>query len=252
MTLRNHPFAVEAWFEWSLALVFAWPAPLLAPLLGRGLELDTYEGHGFVAVAVVQTKSMRPAGLPAWLGRNFLLTGYRVFARYRTAAGRSLRGLRILRSDTNRRTMVWAGNLFTHYNYHHAHVRIDEAEGSRWIDVRPSDGAADLRLRQELGPCETLPADSLFPDWHTARLWAGPMPFTFDAMPEGVLRVEGVRRAWKPRPVAVEIERLGFFDQPLFRSAGPPRLANAFLVEGVPYRWEKGIFEPHPTLEEPA
>lgn len=248
MTLRNHPFAVEAWFDWSLALVFAWPAELLAPLLGRGLELDTYAGHGFVAIALVQTKSLRPAGLPAWLGRDFFLTGYRIFARHRTAAGRSLRGLRILRSDTDRRTMVWVGNLFTHYHYHHARVRIDESEQTRTIDVRTADGAADLRLHQSHGICDELPAGSIFPDWHTARLWAGPMPFTFDAMPDGVLRVEGVRRDWKPRAVAVEIERLGFFDHAPFRAAGPPRLANAFLVERVPYRWEKGIFEPHLTL----
>ena len=62
--------------------------------------------------------NLRPTFCPAAMGQDFFLTGYRIFARYRTAAGRTLRGLRILRSDTNRELMAtirW-GNRLTHYN----------------------------------------------------------------------------------------------------------------------------------------
>ncbi len=245
--LRSHPFAVEAWFDWSLALVFPWPREILEPFLGPGLELDLHGDHGFVAVALVQTRALRPAGFPRMLGRNFLLIGYRIFARYTTPEGRTLRGLRILRSDTDRRSMSWLGNLFTHYGYHHAGIRVTEDATSRRIEVRSDDGKADLRLRTHHAETSELPAGSVFSEWSEARRWAGPMPFTFDASERGVLRVEGRRSDWKPRPVSVEIEQLGFFAQPPFRDAGPPRLANAFLVENVPYRWEPGIFAPHPS-----
>ena len=46
---------------------------------------------GFLAIAMVQTEALRPAFLPACFGRDFFLIGYRIFARYRTRAGRTLR-----------------------------------------------------------------------------------------------------------------------------------------------------------------
>jgi hypothetical protein len=75
-------------------------------MLAPGLALDTYGDLGFLAIALVETRDLRPAFLPARRGLNFFLAGYRIFSRYRTPAGRILRGLRILRSDTNRVSMM--------------------------------------------------------------------------------------------------------------------------------------------------
>ena len=81
--LQRHPFAVEAHFDWTLVLTYALPAATLRPLLPPGLTLDEYDGQGFVAVALVQTRRLRPAGWPTWSGQDFFLTGYRVFTRFR-------------------------------------------------------------------------------------------------------------------------------------------------------------------------
>src|SRR5215813_3719101 len=96
--LKRHPFAVKAHFREVLVLAYAFPEELLRPLLPPGLELDAYEGFGFLAVALVQTESLRPFFLPKWMGQDFFLSGYRIFTRLRTWNGRTLRGLRILRS----------------------------------------------------------------------------------------------------------------------------------------------------------
>ncbi len=253
--LRRHPFAVEAHFDWTLVLTYAFPAATLRPLLPPGLTLDEHEGQGFVAVALVQTRGLRPAGWPAALGQDFFLTGYRIFARHRTAAGRTLRGLRILRSDTDRRRMVWSGNLLTHYGYRLARITQKRAGDQLRLAVRTPGGRADLSLRADLrGDAEhPLPPGSPFADWHTARRFAGPLPYTFDYEPEthAIIRIEGVRREWHPRPVTVRVEQAAFFDRAPFARAGAasPTLASAFYVEDIPYRWERGIREP---LPEPA
>ena len=114
--LKRHPFPVRALFEHSLVLTYALPPRTLSPHLPPGLALDEYNGSGLLAIALVQTRGLRPVGIPAALGQDFFLAGYRVFVKHRGADGRTRRGLKIIRSYADRRLMVWAGNLLTHYN----------------------------------------------------------------------------------------------------------------------------------------
>ncbi len=60
-SLKNHPFAVETSFESSLVLTYAVPKDELKNLIPECLELDTFNDQwGFVAVALVDTKNLRP------------------------------------------------------------------------------------------------------------------------------------------------------------------------------------------------
>ncbi len=62
--LKRHLVPVEAEFGHCLVLTYALPARILAPLLYPGLTLDTYGDYGFLAVAMVETRRLRPAFLP--------------------------------------------------------------------------------------------------------------------------------------------------------------------------------------------
>ncbi len=238
--LRRHPFPVVAWFDRVVAVSFAFPEATLRPLVPKGLEIDGYAGFGFVTVAMVWTKNLRPAGFPAFLGQDFFLAGYRIFTRLNDGA-RRLRGLQILRSETDQRRMAFFGNLLTHYHYRQVNVRILEAAEVTQVQTSLADGTATLDLSfATADEGSLLPEGSPFQDWHTARRFAGPMPFTFS--PEGDDRfvvIEGSRQDWVPRPVSVKQWRVGLFDEPPFRGA-QPILANAFAVEGVSYRWKRG------------
>ncbi len=240
--LRRHPFPVRAHFDFTLALTFAFPADQLRPMLSPGLRLDEWKGWGFVAIALVRTREMRPEPLPRSWGGSFFLTGYRIFTRYRTSAGRNLRGLQILRSDTDRRAMVLFGNLATHYRYSRAEVEVERRTDGVDVAVRTPGGVADLDVSAVLaGADAALPEGSPFPDGRTARRFAGPMPFTFSYESEtrSIVRIEGQREAWQPRLVAADVRRATFFDGGAFRGT-EARLASAFYVADVPYRWARG------------
>ena len=246
--LGHHPFAVEAHFEKSLVLAFAVPREQLAALVPDCLELDLFEEQwGFVAAAMVKTRGLRPKGLPAIFGRNFTLIGYRVFVRYRGADGRRRRGLFILGSQTNRRSMVHLGNLFTQYRYSHSKIDWTTEAGKEAVTV--ADGLEIVASRFEESDDREieLPVDSPFADWKQARQFAGPMPFTFscDAQQRQIVIVEGVRSSWQPLPMRVERWKIPFFSKADFDfDFGGAVLANAFLVEDVPYYWNKGRSEP--------
>ncbi len=243
--LQRHPIAVRAFFDFTLALTFAVPAEALGRLLIPGVALDEYEGSGFLAIAMVQTRQMRPEPLPKSLGGSFFLAGYRLLVRYRTSEGQRLRGLQVIRSDTNRRAMTVLGNLFTHYHYSFAEVQSLHVPERLEVNVTTPGGMADLTVTAHLRESDgALPAGSPFPDARTARRFAGPMPFTFSYEREtrSIVRIEGQRQEWHPRLVEVELTRASFLES--VGLADSAKLASAFYVANVPYRWDRGIVEP--------
>lgn len=251
--LKRHPIAIEAKFDYTLVLTYALPAEVLKPLLFPGLTLDTFEDFGFVAIAMVETKHLRPKGMPAFLGQDFFLTGYRIFSRFKTSEGRNLRGLRILRSDTDKPLMSIAGNLFTHYNYELASVKRKRSADRLSIKVFTPSGKGNLEVNAIIGDVTTdveLPATSPFHSLKEARQFEGPMPFTFDFEKEtnSIVMVEGVRSEWRPRNIEVAVKTVEFFRHAPFKNA-EPRLASAFYIENIPYWWKEGVCQ---TVQDPA
>lgn len=234
--LKNHPFAVEAYFESSLVLTFAVPKEQLTALIPECLEVDTFKDQfGFIAVAMVQTKGLRPKGFPKFFGSNFFLIGYRIFVNYTTSEGKRLRGLYILKSETDKKRMEFAGNIFTHYNY--TTTAIDQERSEK--EIRISSRTSKFHLVANKVDDARLPANSPFSDWKEARRYAGPLPFTFTyhAKKKEVLIIEGVRQNWKPEPVEVSDFSFAFLNQLQLKNVV---LANAFIVENIPYCWKKG------------
>jgi hypothetical protein len=208
------------------------------------LVLDTLRGYGFFTIALVETERLRPAFLPAAFGRNVFLAGCRIFAR--RTGGTSLRGLRILRSLTDRRWMWCAGNLFTHYRYGLCRSQLRErAGGLEWtVRTRRNHPVLEIEVPFVDRPAP-LPEGSLFVSENEARRYAGPLPYTFDYEPEtdSIVSIRGVRSGWNPRSVRVIVRHNAFLDQAPFHGADP-LLANAFYLRDVPYRWERGIRTP--------
>ena len=242
--LRRHPMAVTAYFRRCLTLTYALPPEVVRRLLPPGLDLETYDGHAFIAVALVQTRSLRPAGFPERLGQNFFLAGYRVFTTFRQSDGRRLRGLRILRSDADRLAMVIGGNLLTHYNYHRCTTTVEASAVRLHFSVSTSDDHGTLDVLADLSTA-TLPAGSPFQSVREARRFAGPLPFTFDYEREtnAIIAIRATRANWQPDPVSVEVRRISFFDHPVFQGCTPV-LAAAFYVHDIDYRWERGVRHP--------
>lgn len=246
--LKNHPFAVEAFFESSLVFAFAIPKEQIEHLIPECLELDTFDNKwAFIAVAMVQTKSLRPKGFPKMLGNDFFLIGYRVFVRFTNQAGKNLRGLYILKSQTDKNKMEFLGNIFTRYNYTTTDIHQIRQNGTMQISSNKSD--FNVRIDSADEENISLPVGSPFSDWKEARRFAGPLPFTFTYNPaeKKVLIIEGVRENWKPMPVKVIEHNFSFIDRMELKDV---RLASAFIIRNIPYYWKKGKIEQWKKKEE--
>lgn len=234
--LKDHPFAVDAFFESSIVLTFAIPKEELVALIPESLELDTFGEYGFIAVAMVQTEELRPKGFPKFLGNDFFLIGYRIFTKYHTSAGKRLRGLYIIKSETDRKKMEYFGNIFTHYNYTTTDIsKFTNADKTTIKSIKSKFEVVLKNTKNEI----PLPEKSIFADWKKARRFAGPLPFTFTFNQEKkeMLIIEGVRSNWKPSPVLVEKYHFDFIEKLNFSEA---ILSNAFIINDIPYSWKKG------------
>jgi uncharacterized protein YqjF (DUF2071 family) len=232
--LKDHPFAVEAYFEHSIVLTFAVPKEALNSLIPECLTLDTFQDKwAFIAMAMVQTKGLRPKGTPKFMGNDFFLIGYRVFVRYTNQEGKRLRGLYILKSETDKKKMAFFGNIFTHYNYTTTDIQQIEGEDSIEISSIQSKFKVVLDRREDN---ISLPEHSPFADWKEARRFAGPLPFTFTYNEDSreVLIIEGVRQNWTPNPIKIKEYQIDFLKTLQLEN---PILANAFIS---PYDWKKG------------
>jgi len=237
--LKDHPFAVEAFFEHSFVITFAIPKEQVQELIPECLELDVFnEKWAFVAIAMVRTRGLRPKGFPAFFGNDFFLIGHRIFVKYRSTSGKRLRGLYILKSETDKKKMEFFGNIFTHYNYTTTDIEQSHTEGQVVFKSIKSDFRVEIAHEGDIA----LPPHSPFTDWREARKFAGPLPFTFtyNALKKEVLIIEGVRQDWVPQPVRIIDYHFSFLQSPAFDGA---LLANAFVINNVPYHWKKGKVE---------
>ncbi len=235
--LKQHPFGVEAYFEHSTVLTFAVPKEELQPLIPECLTLDTFdEQYGFIAIAMVQTKQLRPKGFPQFMGNDFFLIGYRIFVRYTNSNGKRLRGLYILKSETNKKKMEFLGNIFTKYKYTTTDISITQRKTYTHI----SSIKSKFQLEFNTDPKEiSLPTNSPFSNWKEARRYAGPLPFTFtyNSLKKEVLIIEGIRENWTPQPIHVINYDFDFLNSFKFSKI---ILANAFVISNIPYSWKKG------------
>jgi len=237
----KHRIPIAAEFGHCVVLTYAFPRAVLEPLVAPGLSLDCHEGRAFLAVALVQTRDLRPSGLPRRCGRDFFLCGYRIFTRFETPEGRLLRGLQILRSDSDKRSMVWAGNALTRYSYEHARVDFRTNDRSLEVRVRTKDRHADLDLAVAFDG-GALPSRSPFESLKVARRFAGPLPntFSYESRSDSMLVIRGVRSAWRPKPVRVLSVESGFLEDGVL-AGSEPLLASAFHLSNISYLWERGV-----------
>jgi len=238
--LKNHPFEVEAYFESSVVLTFAFPKEQLQNLIPDCLDLDTYEDKwAFAAIALVQTKNLRPKGFPSFLGNDFFLIGYRIFVKYRNKDGKRQRGLFILKSETDKKKMEFLGNIFTHYNY--STIDIFKSINDQKLTIKSNKSDFEIIIDNSVEEV-MLPTNSPFKNFKDARRFAGPLPFTFsyDTISNKVLIVEGVRQNWIPKPIHIIHQNIGFFNNYNLNNA---ILANAYIIEKIPYYWKKGKTE---------
>lgn len=135
--------------------------------------------------------------------------------------------------------MEYLGNIFTKYSY--TTTDIYQRETSNILQISSKKSNFNLTIQKTDEEIE-LPNNSPFENWKEARRFAGPLPFTFtyNSNDKTVLIIEGVRENWAPKPLKVLSYDIEFLNKMKLQNVV---LANAFIIEDIPYHWKKGRIE---------
>ncbi len=235
--MRPLPFPVKAWFDCFILLIYAVDKEKAEALLPYPLQHDSHKGKAIMAAAFVKTRKFRPAFLPGFVGTSFSMVGYRHMASFTKEDGKSIRGLKIIESASSNALMAKSGNRITQYKFTYNPLEIKK-EADRII--LQGDGI-NIKARAAIENAK-LPPGSIFENWQYARKFAGPLLYTFEleAQKNKVVVTEGSRHGWTPKPLEIDKASLDFFEKSPYAEMNPI-LSAAYIVENIPYRWEKAV-----------
>jgi uncharacterized protein len=160
---RPRPLPSGRWVmtqRWNDLLFAHWPVPAahIAPLLPHGLQVDSFQGSGWLGVVPFWMDRIKVRGVPPIPGaRSFPELNLRTYVRdLETGAG----GVYFFSLDANNLLAVAAGRSFYHLPYHWAEMRLEQRserefqfESRRRFQSQPVEFAARYR---GLGPTRRL------------------------------------------------------------------------------------------------
>lgn len=147
---RTAPMPSGSWImlqKWHDLLFAHWALPpeQLRPLVPRELELDLWDGQGYVAVTPFWMSGVRPRGAPAPpLLHKFPELNVRTYVKYQ-----GIPGVYFFSLDAGSRTAVWGARTFYHLPYYFASMAVrSEKEKFHYISSRrQGPRPAEFRVR---------------------------------------------------------------------------------------------------------
>ena len=142
--------------RWRSLLFLHWEVPVqtLRALVPEDLEIDTFDGRGFVGLVPFEMRDIKPSWLPRSLAFNFLETNVRTYVVHR---GRP--GVYFFSLDANSRLAVWAARAgwSLPYRYSVMTSNANELGEQCYTSCRPrTQGSSRVRfsIADELGVSE--------------------------------------------------------------------------------------------------
>ncbi|MGE0758002.1 MAG: YqjF family protein [Pirellulaceae bacterium] len=149
LTPTQRPAATPRGYQsWRDLLFLHWPVPLdiLRARVPSSLELDLYQGVGYVGLVPFAMRGVRPAWWPRWCGQSFLETNVRTYVVHE---GRP--GVYFLSLEAASGPAVWAARRFWGLPYFWADMHMTRTGDEVSYGSQRRRGSARLAVRYRIG-----------------------------------------------------------------------------------------------------
>lgn len=119
------------------------------PMVPERIKVRDFDGRAIISMVNVKLKHMRPKGFPKSLSFNYQHVAFRLLIDDSEMSDGESRGIYFLKSFTNNPTIVWSGNLVSHYKLSKADIH--DIYG---FDLWQSDKYVRYHLNEK--PCDCL------------------------------------------------------------------------------------------------
>lgn len=209
---------------------------VLTSLLPPPFRPQLIQGFGMAGICLIRLCSVRPRGLPSWLGLTSENAAHRIAVEW--DAGDQVRsGVYVLRRDTNSRLNALAGGRIFPGLHSRGTFRVKEDERHLEVGFVSDDGRVAMKVAAKTS--KTWPRESVFASVEEASSFfeAGSLGYS-PATEAGQFQGLELRcQSWQVHPLAIERVRSSLFDDKLQFPPGSIELDCGLLMRGIEHEW---------------
>ena len=209
---------------------------VLARQLPAPFEPLLYRGSALVGICLIRLRSIRPKGLPAWLGISSENAAHRSAVEW-DEQGTVREGVFIRRRDTNSRLNALAGGRLFPGVHHHAQFTVHETASHFDVALRSDDGETSMAVEADLA--DHFPAGSLFGSLAEASEFfqAGSLGYSVTSCDTTFQGMELRCPDWNVEPLTVSKVDSSFFGDSSVFPAGSISFDCALLMRAIEHEW---------------
>jgi hypothetical protein len=193
-----------------------------------------YKEKAIVGICLIRLKSVRPKGLPEFLGVSSENGAHRIAVEW-DENGKVKEGVYIPRRDTSLKLNTLLGGRLFPGKHHLANFNVDEKDDKYHIDFTSSDStnisidAVEAKTFDKTSIFETLKNVSDF--FEKGAVGYSPNNKKFDG-----LRLKAYK--WEVRPLTVEQVKSSFFEDESVFPKGSIKFDNALIMTKIEHEWQ--------------
>ena len=208
---------------------------VVARLLPAPFNPKLYHGYAIVGVCLVRLESIRPRGMPAWLGVSSENAMHQIASEWIDRKGERREGSFVGRRDTDLWLAAILGRSLSRSGYHRARFAVRESASHAEFAYRSLDKTAEVVFSGDDAP--NLPPSSCFKSlqedfFRTANSGSSLMqdPQTFDG-----IALE--TKEWQIRPFQINQVFSSFFDDKKRFPSGTIQFDHAVVMRDIAPAW---------------
>jgi hypothetical protein len=210
---------------------------VIEALLPAPFRPQIVNGFAVAGICLFRLGSMRPQGLPRWMGLRSENAAHRVAVEWDTPDGLQS-GVYIPRRDSNSLVNVAVGGRLYPGAHHRARFDVTESPSEICVAFTARDGSADVNVVVRVE--ENLVGSALFEDAASASAFfeRGSTGFSATVDPH---RFDGLAlhtTAWRVEPGAVQEAQSSFFSDRAAFPEGSVQLDCALVMRRIPVTWQ--------------
>ncbi len=215
---------------------------VLAPLLPPPFRPRLHRGLAIAGICLFRLEKIRPRWWPSLLGVSSENAAHRVAVEWDEPDGVH-QGIFIPRRDTNSLLNHFGGGRLFPGEHAYADFNVRDKAGFIGFRMQSSDGRVLVELRAREG--EGLPPGSCFGSVREASAFFndGGVSFSVGKEPGQMDAIRLATKAWRVRPLTVEILNSSFFGESKVFPRGSVAFDHALIMRDLKHEWhaEAGI-----------